>query len=161
MIKVYAKGVASKNSGQGAWSAIVAKKGHDPCAIRGHISIATNQQIEIIAVTKALKFLADSYLPEIDLDTDRGGSVTIYTENRNISDAFNQGKIPKWKNTGFRKKGNRYIVNRDLWMDLVEQVDKFESVTLVHVGNREDSHIATKVYELVDELRKNFALQPV
>ena len=53
--------------------------------------------------------------------------VTIYSDSQLVVDSVNQGWAKKWKKKGWKKKGRKWILNADLWQELLSLCDEHET----------------------------------
>lgn len=117
-VKIYTDGACKGNPGPGGWGAILIYKG----VIRelsGGQEQATNNQMELMAVIKALERLKEKC------------QVEIYSDSTYVVNAYQKGWLEEWKRNSYRRRG-RDIPNRKLWMQLdalvAQHVVKFKWV---------------------------------
>lgn len=107
-VKIYTDGACKGNPGPGGWGAILIYKG----VIRetsGGQEQATNNQMELMAVIKALERLKEKC------------QVEIFSDSTYVVDAFQKGWLEKWKRSSYQRRG-RDIPNKKLWIQLDELV---------------------------------------
>lgn len=93
----------------------------------------TNQRMELKAVISALKH---TY-----------GPVRIHTDSAYVSNCIKERWYSKWFRNGWKTTSNKPIKNKDLWVELFEQM-MGRSVEIVHVRG----HNGNKYNEAVDGL---------
>lgn len=107
-VVIYTDGACKGNPGPGGWGAILIYKG----VIRetsGGQEQATNNQMELMAVIKALERLKEKC------------QVEIFSDSTYVVDAFQKGWLEKWKRSSYQRRG-RDIPNKKLWIQLDELV---------------------------------------
>lgn len=80
----------------------------------------TNNRMELLGVITGLEALT------------RPCNVTVISDSKYVTDAFNQHWIENWVKKGWRKSSNEAVKNVDLWKRLLIQVQK-HSVSFVWV----------------------------
>jgi len=98
-IFLYTDGAASGNPGPGGWGVVLAC-GNLRKEMSGGFRLTTNNRMELLAVIKGLE--------AIKWDN---AEVEVYSDSQYVVKAINEGWLPKWVETGFKKKKNA-----DLWM---------------------------------------------
>ena len=100
-------------------------------------AVTTNNRMELMAAIVALEKLR---MP---------CSVTLYSDSKYLTDAYNEGWVFYWKDHGYRNKSGDPVKNVELWKRLVEQTDRHE-VTFVwvkghagHADNERCDELAT------------------
>jgi|SRR5579862_1842044 len=82
---------------------------------------ATNNQMELVAVTTALREIQSRRFPADLLDAAR--RIDIYTDSRYVVDNINAA-AHTWRNTGWTTRDGYPVENADLWKDLVRELAK-------------------------------------
>ena len=140
-IEIYTDGACSGNPGPGGWGAVLRYKGVEK-ELSGGEKDTTNNRMELTAVIKALEALKERC------------SVTLYTDSKYVSDAFNQGWIYGWLKKDWKKSDGKPVLNRELWQRLYE-LWKQHDITLVWVKGHADNAYNNRCDELaVAESRK-------
>lgn len=131
----YTDGACSGNPGLGGYGVValdstgkVLSKYSSPA-----FKITTNNRMELMALRDAL----------LDATSNMEDEITVYTDSKYASDAFNQGWIHGWKNRGFVN-----VKNPDLWKEIHSLYSKLTSFTIIHVK----AHNGDEMNELADEL---------
>ena len=98
--------------------------------------LTTNNRMELLAVIRALQLLNDNaYLLPI----------TIYTDSKYVSDAFNKKWLDKWISKSFKN-----VKNSDLWRQLITLLPNFKNIKFVWVKGHNNNFYN----ELSDKLAK-------
>ena len=96
----------------------------------------TNNQNELIACIEGLK----SINPKIN----EGLSVTIYSDSKYVTEAFNQKWIQLWVKNNWFKSNKKPVENKDLWLLLLGEIVRLNKlncpVTFFHVKGHAEDH---------------------
>ena len=95
----------------------------------------TNNRMELRAAITALSAL------------DTGSTVTLVTDSKYVSEAFNQHWIDGWKRRGWKNASGKPVMNRDLWDELIPLTEE-RNVTFKWVKG----HAGIPENERADEL---------
>lgn len=106
-VEIFTDGACLGNPGPGGWGAIL-RYGEHVKELSGGEPVTTNQRMELLAAIKALEALK------------RPCSVTLYSDSAYLINAFQEGWIARWQQSGWRTKENKDVENRDLWERLIE-----------------------------------------
>ncbi|MEJ5267813.1 MAG: ribonuclease HI [Bacteroidales bacterium] len=121
VVEIYTDGAASGNPGPGGYG-IVLKSGKHRKELSGGFRKTTNNRMELLAVIIALESLKKPNC-----------NVTVYTDSKYVSDAFNLGWIERWKRKNFKK-----VKNPDLWQRLINVINN-HNVKFVWVKGHADN----------------------
>ncbi|HOK38995.1 MAG TPA: ribonuclease HI [Bacteroidales bacterium] len=121
VVEIYTDGAASGNPGPGGYG-IVLKSGKHRKELSGGFRKTTNNRMELLAVIIALESLKKPNC-----------NVTVYTDSKYVSDAFNLGWIERWKRKNFKK-----VKNPDLWHRLLKVINN-HNVKFVWVKGHADN----------------------
>ena len=141
-IEIYTDGACSGNPGPGGWGAVLRYKGVEK-ELSGGERETTNNRMELTAVIKALEALKEPCI------------ITLYTDSKYVSDAFNQGWIYGWLKKDWKKSDGKPVLNRELWQRLYELWKKHE-ITLVWVKGHADNVYNNRCDALAVEESKKF-----
>ena len=141
-IEIYTDGACSGNPGPGGWGAVLRYKGVEK-ELSGGERETTNNRMELTAVIKALEALKEPCI------------ITLYTDSKYVSDAFNQGWIYGWLKKDWKKSDGKPVLNRELWQRLYELWKKHE-ITLVWVKGHADNYYNNRCDELAVAESKSF-----
>ena len=104
-VEIFTDGACSGNPGPGGWAAILVAGGREK-EVSGGVLSTTNNRMELTAAIEALKKLK------------KPCSVTLYSDNAYLVNAFLQGWLASWKRNGWKNSTKQPVSNMDLWMDL-------------------------------------------
>ena len=141
-IEIYTDGACSGNPGPGGWGAVLRYKGVEK-ELSGGERETTNNRMELTAVIKVLEALKEPCI------------ITLYTDSKYVSDAFNQGWIYGWLKKDWKKSDGKPVLNRELWQQLYELWKKHE-ITLVWVKGHADNYYNNKCDELAVAASRSF-----
>ena len=141
-VEIYSDGACSGNPGPGGWGAVLRYKGVEK-ELSGGEKDTTNNRMELTAVIKALEALKERC------------SVTLYTDSKYVSDAFNQGWIYGWLKKDWKKSDGKPVLNKELWQRLYE-LWKQHDITLVWVKGHADNAYNNRCDELAVRESKRF-----
>ena len=140
-VTLYTDGACSGNPGPGGWG-VVLRYGEREKELSGGEAQTTNNRMELTAVIKALEALKESC------------QISLYTDSKYVSDAFNQGWIYGWMKKGWKKADNKPVLNVELWQRLYDLWKKHD-ITLIWVKGHADNPYNNRCDELaVEESRK-------
>lgn len=117
-IEIYTDGSCLGNqhdNANGGYGAIVLMPGATLELAQGYRN-TTNNRAELRGCIAALKALP------------YGCSVTIYSDSKYVTDAFNLGWIDKWKVSGWRNASKKPVANQDLWSELLTAMESHEVI---------------------------------
>ena len=136
---VYTDGACSGNPGPGGWAWAVAPEGQPQAA--GGMRGTTNQRMELYAVIDALRSLEESAGP------DGPGPIEVVSDSTYVVNCFRDGWWKRWQTNGWRNAKKEPVANDDLWVELVELVNRL-GVTFRWVKG----HSGDRMNDLVDAL---------
>lgn len=108
---IYTDGACSYNPGPGGWGAILMFGGQKK-EISGGDEMTTNNQMELLAVIKALSALKEPC------------KVEIFTDSAYVCNAFQQDWISGWLMRGWKNANKKPVANRELWEELIALTQK-------------------------------------
>lgn len=135
-VVVYTDGACSGNPGPGGWGAILLYNGHEK-EISGGEKKTTNQRMEIMAVAQALKVLKEPC------------DVVVHSDSAYVINCFKQRWYVNWRKNGWKNSKGDPVQNRDLWEDLLGEVERHR-VTFEKVKG----HAGVELNERCDELAR-------
>ena len=141
-IEIYTDGACSGNPGPGGWG-VVLRYGEREKELSGGENPTTNNRMELTAVIKALEALKESC------------QISLYTDSKYVSDAFNQGWIYAWMKKGWKKADNKPVLNQELWQRLYE-LWKMHDITLIWVKGHAENRYNNRCDELAVAESKKF-----
>ena len=104
IIRIYTDGACRGNPGPGGWGALILKD-NEEIKLNGGQNDTTNNQMELTAVIKALKFFSEST------------EIEIFTDSKYVMDGITE-YIKKWKVNGWKTASKKPVKNTDLWKQL-------------------------------------------
>jgi ribonuclease HI len=112
-VTVYTDGGCRPNPGPGGWGVVILRPGAEPEELSGGEPEATNNRMELLAATKALRTLERRHRVELVTDSEylRKG-VTEWLEG--------------WHRNGWLTAGKQPVANRDLWEALSKELGRHD-----------------------------------
>ena len=137
-VNLYTDGACRGNPGRGGWGAILVYGQYEK-EMSGGEAVTTNNRMELMAAISGLEALKEPC------------EVTLYSDSKYLTDAFLQGWIEGWKNSGWRR-GKEELKNPDLWARIYElsQIHKIEFIWV-------KGHNGHSYNERCDKLATGFA----
>lgn len=108
---IYTDGACKGNPGPGGWGVVVYSD--DTCSEEIHVmngrkEHSTNNQMEMIALIEALKYVKEHHSNE---------KVIIYSDSNIVVKGVNEW-LTGWKRRGWKKSDGKPVLNKDLWMTI-------------------------------------------
>ena len=138
MIKVFTDGACSGNPGIGGWGVVILINDSDPIFLKGGEIQTTNNQMELTATIKALKYFKEHQL------------ITLITDSKYVKDGI-ESWIANWKKNGWRTTSKKPVKNKELWVELDSQIAK-HNITWKWVKG----HAGDRYNEKADFLARHF-----
>ncbi len=138
-IIIYTDGACSGNQHNeniGGYGAVLIYRDNKKEIFGGEIN-TTNNRMELTACIKALLALKKKDIP-----------VEIHTDSAYLCNCFNQKWYEKWQKNGWMNSKKEPVENKDLWMELINLVDSFNSIRFIKVKG----HSGVELNELADAL---------
>ena len=111
MIKIFTDGACSGNPGIGGWGVVILINDKNPIFLKGGEIQTTNNQMELTAAIKALKYFKEHQL------------ITLITDSKYVKDGI-QTWMSKWKKNGWKTASKKLVKNKELWLDLDSEITK-------------------------------------
>lgn len=153
IIEIYtdggARGQGNKKKDQivGACAAILKFGNHERKLAQAYKG-TTNNKMEIKAVTLALKAIKEGVKSPI----------VIYTDSAYVCNCYNKGWYKHWMNNGWVNSGGKLVANREEWIEMFDQVNRFPFLKIEKVkghSNNEGNNMADfLVNKVMDDLEK-------
>jgi ribonuclease HI len=134
---IYTDGSSLGNPGPGGWAAVLIY-GNKRKEVSAGYKLTTNNRMEIRAAFEALRLLKKL-----------GMKVTIFTDSGLMVDTINKGWLNNWKRNGWKKADKKPVLNKDLWLQLDEEIAK-QNVTFKWIP----AHTGIPENEICDSLCK-------
>lgn len=139
--EIWTDGACSPNPGVGGYGYVIKRQDVTLEGSAGY-KHTTNNRMEMRAVLTPIQLLGERF--ERD---DTSHPITIYSDSKYVTDAFNKGWIFNWMKKGWKKKKGEDIPNRDLW-ELLENAHQCLDLTFVWVKG----HAGNELNERCDQL---------
>lgn len=137
-VNIYTDGACRGNPGAGGWGAVLVYGVHER-EMSGGEAMTTNNRMELLGAITALEALKEPC------------EVTLTSDSKYLTDAFLQGWIDSWRESGWRR-GKDELKNPDLWERLYN-LTKIHKVEFVWVKG----HAGHEYNERCDRLATAFA----
>ena len=141
-VNIYSDGACSRNPGPGGYGVILEYKGQE-LELSGGEANTTNNQMELMGVITGLEALKEPC------------DVTVVTDSRYITDAFNKGWIDEWQKKNWKKSDGKAVMNLELWQRLLKAAAPHK-VKFVHVPGHKGHDYNERCDKLAVEERKKF-----
>ncbi len=143
----FTDGACSGNPGPGGWGAILWHADDDEVfELGGGKNPTTNNQMELIAVEEALKFVSDRG----DLDK----RVIVVSDSSYVVKGL-ESWVPNWKHRGWNKQDGQAVQNLELWKNLDRIASDFSNLKLLQVLG----HSGLAENERADEVAVSYSMQ--
>ena len=110
---IYTDGACSPNPGTGGWAAVVLKNGALYGELSGREEETTNNRMELTAALQGLRSLQEQY------------RVTLITDSTYVKNGITSW-ITGWKRRGWLTADRQPVKNRDLWEQLVVEIERHQ-----------------------------------
>ena len=117
MLKVYTDGASRGNPGKGGWGVVGFYKDKILFEVGGSAKAVTNNQMELTAMIKGIKFVADNLKSFIDLQI-AFKSVEMYTDSQYVVKGMNDWRA-SWIKNNWKNSQKKDVMNRELWEGLI------------------------------------------
>ncbi|NLB33003.1 MAG: ribonuclease HI [Tissierellia bacterium] len=141
-VNLYSDGACSGNPGPGGYGVILEYKGHEVELSDGEEN-TTNNRMELMGVIVGLEALKEPC------------DVTVVTDSKYITDAFNKCWIDSWQKKKWEKSDGKEVLNKELWQRLLRAKDGHK-VNFVHVMGHQGHVYNERCDTLAVEARKKF-----
>jgi len=108
---VYTDGACSGNPGIGGWGAVILIENKKPVHLHGGSEHTTNNQMELTAAIEVLKYFSKST------------TLNFFTDSKYVKEGI-ESWIHKWKKNGWKTAVKKPVKNKELWIELDEQIKK-------------------------------------
>lgn len=138
-IIIYCDGACAGNQftkNIGGWGAILKYKDNVKEIYDGELN-TTNNKMELISCIKALELINKNNIP-----------IELYTDSAYVCNCINQKWYVKWKNNGWINSQKKPVENKDLWVNLLNQLEKFSDIKFFKVKG----HSGEELNESADQL---------
>lgn len=97
----------------------------------------TNNRMEMLSVIKGLRQIHN-----------KSFDVEVFVDSAYVCNAFNQNWIINWIKNGWINSKKQPVENKDLWLEIIDEVNKFNSVTF----NKVKGHATCEGNKVADKL---------
>ena len=111
MITIYTDGACSGNPGIGGWGAVILENNKEDIFLNGGNDNTTNNQMELTASIKALRYFKDRQ------------TITLITDSKYVKDGI-QSWIQNWKKNGWKTAAKKPVKNKELWIELDQLISR-------------------------------------
>lgn len=140
---IYTDGAARGNPGPAGWGAVL-MQGEKIYEMGGRSDHATNNQMELTAAIKALKYLKESKITQ-------GSPVEIFADSKYVILGITEW-IFGWQKNNWRNAAKKPVLNQELWEELFTLTQEFKPRWQYVAG-----HSGDKWNDRVDEIATSFA----
>lgn len=138
---IFCDGASKGNPGPGGWGTIVAMD-NKVVELGGAAAHTTNNRMELTAALMALRAAKGASAP-----------VVVHTDSSYVINGITKW-VHGWQRNGWVTKEKKDVLNKDLWMPLVEAVEDLPNgIAWEYVGG----HVGIKGNERVDEIASDLA----
>jgi ribonuclease HI len=110
-VSLYTDGAYSRKRGTGGWGAILVDVNHER-ELSCSEPDTTHNRMELRAVIEGLRALKEPC------------RVSVYSDSEYVVKAFNEDRLAKWKRRGWKTENRKPVLNKDLWEELLTQVER-------------------------------------
>ena len=141
-VELYTDGACSGNPGPGGWGFVLKCKNKER-QDSGYSENTTNNIMELTAVIKGLEAI------------NKPCNLTVYSDSAYVCNAFIQNWITSWQNNGFKTSKKTDVLNKDLWLRLIEllQIHNYKFVKVKGHADNNYNNICDKL--ATSEIKKH------
>lgn len=142
---IYTDGASRSNGKEnniGGYGVVLQYRGHTKELYQGFRNV-TNNQMELKAAIEGLKAMKKFNIP-----------VEVKTDSAYLCNCINQKWYIKWMNNGWVTSSKKPVENRELWIELLDLIDKFAFIQFTKVkghsgeeGNERADKLANKAMD--------------
>ncbi len=145
-LSIYTDGSSLGNPGKGGWGAVLIGN-KQALEIGDKADDVTNNQMELLAVYKALEQIAELSISDY--------VITLYSDSAYVVNGLNDW-VFGWEKNGWKKSDKKPVLNKDLWED-IQRVRSFvesdNKLFLEHIK----AHAGHRHNERADDIARGFA----
>ena len=141
-VELYTDGACSGNPGPGGWGFVLKCKNKER-QDSGYSENTTNNIMELTAVIKGLEAI------------NKPCNLTVYSDSAYVCNAFIQNWITSWQNNGFKTSKKTDVLNKDLWLRLIEllQIHNYKFIKVKGHADNNYNNICDKL--ATSEIKKH------
>ncbi len=143
LVEIFTDGACSGNPGVGGYGAILRYNGQQK-EISGFEAETTNNRMELMAVIRALESL------------NRSCRVCVVTDSKYVVKGITEW-IHNWKRNSWKTSGKKDVLNKDLWLRLLNLAEKYDIAwqwVRGHDGHLENEQCDRLAREAIDKCRR-------
>jgi ribonuclease HI len=137
-VVIYTDGAAEPNPGPGGYGAVLMHENRRK-ELSGMFRLTTNNRMEIMAAVVALETLKEPC------------QVTLFSDSKYLVDAMTDGRVIRWRVSGWRRGKRETVANQDLWERLLGLCERYQLAFIWVKGHAGDPN-----NERCDELSMQF-----
>lgn len=144
-VNIYTDGACSGNQNSinlGGWGAVLEYGPHSKSIFGGEKN-TTNNRMEMTALIEALDSLTEKDLV-----------LNIFSDSAYLIDCFKKKWYLNWKSNGWQTSGKKPVENKDLWVRLLSQVEKYPFIRF----HRIKGHLSPNKKDQLDKWYEKFKL---
>lgn len=141
-VNIYSDGACSGNPGPGGYGVVLEFNGRES-ELSGGEENTTNNRMEMMGVIAGLEALKEPC------------DVTVTTDSKYVSDAFNKGWLVSWQKKNWKKSDGKPVLNKELWQRLLNAVNS-HNVKFVHVKGHNGHEYNERCDKLAVREREKF-----
>ena len=132
VIEIATDGSCSTVTRHGGWAFTIQEDPHFAADVfYGCETDTTISRMELLACIKALEWLLTTYEQPVE--------VRLVTDSSYVRNCFKDRWWKKWERNGWKNSGGDTVVNKDLWVRLIE-LNKAFKIHWVHVKGHQGRH---------------------
>ena len=145
-IIIYTDGSSLGNPGNGGWGVIFLANKKEK-EIGGYMKDVTNNQMELLALLRALEILAERKVENY--------KITIFSDSKYVLTGITDW-INNWKKNNWKTANKKPVKNQELWQK-IDDLKKFLETENKLFFQYVPAHTGKKYNERVDDIARNFA----
>ena len=156
-LRIFTDGACSGNPGPGGWAALFAFP-NSHTIVSGHKEETTNNEMELIAVVRALVEVLEEEWDNSKRVGDTFKEIEICSDSAYVVNTVNKGWLAKWSTNGWRTTDGDQVKNSAWWQEVKIYLAqaKREGIQINFIKVK--GHSGVTLNELVDERARNESL---
>jgi len=146
-IEIYTDGSSLGNPGPGGWG-VVFISDKKIIQLGGYDKNTTNNKMELKSVIESLKYMEKNF---------KDYSLIIHADSNYVLNGINSW-IFNWEKNGWRTANKKPVLNKELWVELISLVRKFDKRIK---WEKVKGHDGVEYNELADEIANESALKQI
>jgi len=111
-IVIYTDGGSINNPGPGGYGVVIMEGGRK-IELCGGFRLTTNNRMEMMAAIVALRQVKN-----------RQETIRLYSDSSYLVNGISKGWLKKWQSNGWKRSDGQYVLNIDLWQELIDLIEK-------------------------------------